>query len=70
MARFQAGVRRPPAPFRRWHSADLTAESALRGVVRENLLAHRLLGPVEAGLSGILPLGPDMLTTFVLNYAH
>ena len=31
---------------------------------------HRLLGPVQAGLSGILPLGPDMLTMFVLNYAH
>ena len=36
----------------------------------ENLPAHRLLGPVQAGLSGILPLGPDVLTTFVLNYAH
>ena len=42
----------------------------LRAVVGENLPAHRLLGPVQAGLSGILPPGPDMLTTFVLNYAH
>ena len=25
---------------------------------------------MQAGLSGILPLGPDILTTFVLNYAQ
>ena len=31
---------------------------------------HRVLRPVQAGLSGILPLGPDMLTTFVLNYTQ
>ena len=53
-----------------WYLADLPAVSALCAVVGENLPAHRLLGPVEAGLSGIRPLGPDMVTTFVLNYAH
>ena len=68
MARFQAGVR--PPPVRIWHLADLPAVSAMLAVVGENLPAHRLLGPVQAGLSGILPLGPDMLTTFVLNYTH
>ena len=31
---------------------------------------HRLLGSVQAGLLGILLLGPDVLTTFVLNYAR
>ena len=70
MARFQAGVRPPPPPVRVWHLADLHAVSALRAVVGENLPAHRLLGSVQAGLSGILPLGPDVLTTFVLNYAR
>ena len=68
MARFQAGVRTPPV--RVWHLADLPAASALRAVVGENLPAHRLLGPVQAGLSGILPMGPDVLTTFVLSYAR
>ena len=70
MARFQAGVCPPPPPVWVWHLADLPAVSALCAVVGENLPAHRLLAPVEAGLSGILPVGPDMLTTFVLNYAH
>ena len=50
MARFQAGV---PPPVRVWHLADLPVVSALRAVVGENLLAHCLLGPVQAGLSGI-----------------
>ena len=50
--------------------ANFPAVSALRVVVGENLPAHRLLGPLRAGLLGILPLGPDMLTTFVVNYAH
>ena len=36
----------------------------------DNPLAQRLLGPVETGCLGILPLGPDMLTTLVLSYAH
>ena len=67
MARFQAGVR--PPPVRVWHLADFPAVSALRAIVRENLSSHRLLGSVQAGLSGIRPLGPDVLTTFVLNYA-
>ena len=65
MARFQAGVR--PPLVRVWHLADYPAVSALRAIVGENLPAHRLLGPVQAGLSGIRPLGPDVLTTFVLN---
>ena len=68
MARFQAGVR--PPPVRVWHLADYPAVSALRAIVGENLPAHRLLGSVQAGLSGIRPLGPDVLTTFVLNYAR
>ena len=67
MARFQAGV--PPPPVRVC-LADLPAVSALRAVVGENLPAHRLLGSVQAGLFGIRPLGPDVLTTFVLNYAR
>ena len=32
--------------------------------------AHRVLGLVETGRSCILPLGPDMLTTFVLSCTH
>ena len=66
MARFQPGV--APPRVRVWHLADLPAISALRAVVGENLPAHRLLGSVQAGLSGIRPLGPDVLTTLVLNY--
>ena len=68
MARFPAGVRTPRV--RVWHPADLPAVSALRAVVEEKLTVHRVIGPVHAGLSGILPLGPHMLTTFVLNYAQ
>ena len=68
MARFHAGVR--PSPVRMWHLAHLPAVSALRAVVGENPPAHHLLGFVQAGLSGILPLRPDVLTTFVLNYAR
>ena len=67
MARFQAGV---PPPIRVRHLANLPAIPAMRAVVGENVPAHLLLGPLQAGLSGILPLGPDMLATLVLNYAH
>ena len=66
-ARFQAGVR--PLQARLWHLADLPTASALRAVVGDNVPAHRLLGPVQAGLTGILALGPNILTTFVLNDA-
>ena len=68
MALFQAGVR--PPPVRVWHLADLPAVSALRAIVGENLPAHRLLGSVQEGLSGKGPLGPDVLTTCMLNYAR
>ena len=69
MARFQAGAQ--PPPVRVWHLADLPALSALRAAAGHgNSPVHGLLGPVEAGRSGILPLGPDMLTTLVLSYAH
>ena len=55
----------------RLHVADLRDMSTLRAAAGGwNVPAHRLLGPVEAGQSGILPLGPNILTTFVVNYAH
>ena len=60
----------PPPPVRVWHLADLSAISALRAIVGKDPPAHRLLGPVHADLSGILPLGPDVLTTFVLKNAR
>ena len=35
----------------------------------KNVPVHLLLGPIEVGCSGILPLGPDILATLVVNYA-
>ena len=55
MARFQARVQ--PPPIRVWHLANYPAVPALRAIVGENLPAHRPLGSVQAGPSGIRPLG-------------
>ena len=52
-------------------TADLPALLALRAIAGDgNPPAHCLLAVVETGRSGTLPLGANLLTTFVLRHTH
>ena len=67
MAHIMAGVRPPSARF--MAVADLAVVSALFALIAgDNVPPHLLLGHVGSGRTGILPLGRDVPTAFMVNY--